>query len=211
MRRPALIFDFGNVVAYFDYTRACDVYGSRLGVSGSKLLDRLRRRGFPALLRGFETGRISSEEFSARFRSLAELEITHDEFAAAWTEIFWLNEPVAELLSALKARGYPLVLGSNTNALHASRFVDQFAGTLGHFDRLVLSHEIGHLKPSAEFYHECARAAGAPACDCLFIDDLAENVAGARAAGLNAIKYRDVWTLIADLTRLGVEVANGGG
>ena len=24
-RRPALIFDFGNVVAFFDYTRACEI------------------------------------------------------------------------------------------------------------------------------------------------------------------------------------------
>ena len=98
------------------------------------------------------------------------------------------------------------MLGSNTNDLHAAQFRRQFAETLGHFDRLVLSYEIGHIKPTADFYLACAEAAGAPPGECVFIDDLAENIEGARAAGLVGLVFRDVPTLIADLAALGVEV-----
>ena len=45
-----------------------------------------------------------------------------------------------------------------------------------------------------------------PAASCVFIDDIAENVEGARRAGLTALHYVDTPTLIADLRRAGVEV-----
>lgn len=204
-RRPALIFDFGNVVAFFDHSRACESFGRRVGLTGPAFLDRLRERGFIPLLQSYERGAISSEMFSRSVAALAELEIPHDEFAAAWSDIFWLNEPVATLLRTLKAQGYTLVLGSNTNDLHASQFRAQFADTLAVLDAIVLSHEVGHIKPSSEFYLACAEAAGAAPADCVFIDDLAENVEGARAAGLQAVQFGDVPSLLSDLSGLGVQ------
>jgi epoxide hydrolase-like predicted phosphatase len=207
MRSPALIFDFGNVVAHFDYRKACEHYGRRLGITGEAFLERVRREGFSELVREYESGQISAEAFSRGVCALAGLDIAHDEFAAAWSDIFWLNRPVAELVASLKRRGYTLVLGSNTNDLHAAQFRSQFADTLAHFDRLVLSYEIGHIKPSAHFYHACAEAAGRMPAECVFIDDLAENVEGARAAGLSAIHFRDVPSLLPELRALGVEVS----
>jgi FMN phosphatase YigB (HAD superfamily) len=203
---PALIFDFGNVVAFFDYRRACEALGAPLGLSGAALLDRVRAAGFAPLVRRYESGEISAEAFSASLGALAGLEIPHAAFAAAWSDIFWPNEPIARLIAGLKARGYRLVLGSNTNDLHAAHFRRQFAATLAHFDRLVLSYEVGHSKPSGEFFDACVAAAGVPPAACVFIDDLPENVAGARARGLTGLLYRDVPTLVADLRGLGVEV-----
>lgn len=202
--RLALIFDFGNVVAHFDYNRAADVLGRRAGLTGAALMERVRGRGFAQLVREFESGRIAAEEFSRGMAELAGLEFSHAEFAAAWADIFTLNEPVARLVAELKACGHRLVLGSNTNDLHAAQFRRQFAGTLAHFDRLVLSYEVGHVKPASEFYLACATAADAAPADCVFIDDLAENVEGARAAGLAALLYREPAELRADLRRLGV-------
>ena len=206
MRRPALIFDFGNVVAFFDYRRACAVLGAPLGLSSAELFGRVRARGFAPLARRYESGQISAEEFSRGLCTLAGLEIPHPAFAEAWADIFSPNEPIARLIAGLKAQGYRLVLGSNTNDLHAVQFRRQFAATLAHFDRLVLSYEIGHVKPAAEFYRACAEAAGVPPAACVFIDDLPENVAGAEAAGLVGLLYRDVPALIDDLRTLGVEI-----
>ena len=207
-RTPALIFDFGNVVAHFDYRVACATLGRPLGLSGEALLERVRGLGFSPLVQEYESGKISAEAFSRGFCDLVGLEITHDEFARAWVDIFRLNEPIAEVVADLKRRGYTLVLGSNTNDLHAVQFRRQFAATLAHFDRLILSYEIGHIKPSAAFYHACAEAAGDPPSECLFIDDLPENVAGARAAGMEGVVFRDVPSLLDALRGLGVEVAD---
>jgi glucose-1-phosphatase len=205
-RTPALIFDFGNVVAFFDYRKACETYGRRLGISGDSFLERVKSVGFSPLVQRYESGQITAEEFSRGVCDLAGLEIPHEEFAAAWSDIFWLNEPIARLVASLKRLGYTLVLGSNTNDLHATQFRRQFAETLAHFDRLVLSYEVGHIKPSAEFYLTCVEAAGATPETSVFIDDVPENVEGARAAGLHGVVFRDVPTLLEDLRARGVEL-----
>jgi glucose-1-phosphatase len=207
-RTPALIFDFGNVVAYFDYRKACETLGRPHGLGGDAFLERARGLGLTPMVQRYESGQITAETFSGDVRALLGLEIGHDAFAAAWADIFWLNEPIGRLVADLKRRGYTLVLGSNTNDLHAAQFRRQFAETLGHFDRLVLSYEIGHIKPASAFYHACAEAAGAPPADCVFIDDLPENVEGARAAGLVGVVFRDVPSLLEALRGLGVEVAD---
>lgn len=208
MRTPVLIFDFGNVVAHFDYLRACERFVEGLALTGPALMDRLRERGFDALLAEFECGRVSAEEFVPRTMKLADLEISHEDFVIGWQDIFWLNKPVARLLAHLKERGYTLLLGSNTNVLHATHFRRQFDMTLELFDHLVLSYEIGHMKPSPEFYAACVAASNAPAGSCVFIDDRLENVEAARQAGMTAIHFTDEPPLVAALEELGVEVAN---
>ena len=209
MRRPALIFDFGNVVAHFDYRKAASKLGSKLGLSGEELLERLRPLGFSDLLKTYESGKISAEAFSRGVSDLIGLAISHDEFVAAWADIFRANDSLAPLFGFFKGKGYTLVLGSNTNDLHAAQFRRQFAESLGHFDRLVLSYEVGHVKPSTAFYLACAEAAGADPGDCVFIDDLPENVEGARAAGLVGLLYQSTDRLLVDLEAIGVEVPTG--
>ena len=78
---------------------------------------------------------------------LAGLEMSFEEFEVDWADIFTLNEPVARLVAALKEQGYTLVLGSNTNVLHANFYRRKFQETLDHFDHLVFSYEIGQIKP----------------------------------------------------------------
>ena len=211
MREPVLIFDFGNVVCFFDYLRACEAFGRGLGMPGPVLRQLLQERGFAQLHNRFEEGRIEPEEFAAQVMALAGLELPYEDFVRGWEDIFWLNEPVARLLAFLKSRGYSLLLGSNTNILHSTFFLRRFAPTFDGFDRFILSHEVGHMKPDRRFYQACVAAAGVPAASCLFIDDLPENVEGARRAGLIGLRYVETPALIADLRSHGVEVPPGEG
>jgi len=206
MRTPAMIFDFGNVIAFFDYAKAASKLGAHLGLSGDELLDRLRPLGFAQLHQDFERGQLSALEFTTQVSALISLAITHDEFAAAWNDIFTANESIIPVIEQLKAQGYRLILGSNTNDLQAVHFRKQFASTLAHFDHLVMSHEVKRLKPHRDFYLACAEAAGLPPSDCIFIDDLAENVEGARSAGLQGILYESTESLIGKMRKLGVVV-----
>ena len=66
----------------------------------------------------------------------------------------------------------------------------EFVPPFDQFDRLVLSHEVGHMKPDRTLLRSlrCRREAFR-ASSCVFIDDLLENVEGARRAGLDAIPY----------------------
>lgn len=204
--RPALIFDFGNVIAFFDYGRACERVARTLGLTGKALLARARGAGLVPLVERYEQGQLDDRAFAGAFCRMTGVDLSFEEFAAAWADIFWLNEPVARLIEELDAQGYTLALGSNTNAIHARHFCRVFADTLDRFDHWVFSYEIGHAKPAAVFFQACTAALGAPPGDCVFIDDLPANVAGARAAGLEAIRFRDVPDLLVALHRLGIEV-----
>lgn len=206
MREPVLIFDFGNVVGFFDYLRACERFAALVSMSGPDFRDRLVARGFPRLLAEFESGRIPPESFATSLMDLSDVQLPYDDFVRAWEDIFWPNVPVAALIRALKAKGYRLFLGSNTNVLHATFYRRQFAATLDFFDGLILSYEVGHLKPARAFFDACVRAAGVPAASCIFIDDMPENVEGAREAGLTAIHYASDEALLADLRHVGVEI-----
>src|SRR5262245_32291465 len=132
-KRPAIIFDFGNVLAYFDYDRVGETLGKPLGLAGRAFVDEARARGFTPLHIQYESGKLTSEEFSRAFCELMGLDVSHSEFAAAWEDIFWLNEPVAALAAQLKALGHTLVLGSNTNDLHATFYRRKFCDALAPF------------------------------------------------------------------------------
>src|SRR5262249_43818867 len=151
----------------------------------------------------YETGRITSEQFLREVRELCGFRCPVDELAAAWADIFQPNHEVCALIPVLKDR-YPLLLGSNTNDLHARQFCRQFADTLRHFRHLVLSHQVGTRKPHLAFFEHCVERAERPASECLFIDDLAANVEAARRVGLEAIVYKDCEDLLAQFRRLGI-------
>ncbi len=209
MREAVLIFDFGNVIAFFDYLLAWEKFGHGLGLTGLELRELLEERGLAELHRRFESGGMAPEEFAVSLMALGEFELPYAEFVTIWRDIFWLNEPVARLIGSLKTSGYTLLLGSNTNVIHSTYFRHKFVPPFDQFDRFVLSHEVGHMKPDRRFYEACVEESNVPAASCVFIDDMAENVEGARQAGLEAIQYLTTPELIDDLRRLGVEVPSG--
>jgi len=206
MRVPVLMFDFGNVLGFFDYSTVFHSFGLKLGLSAEQFEAMMYERGAARLGLEFERGRLTAEEFARQVTELAGLEMSFEEFAVHWPDIFTLNEPVARLAAALKQRGYTLLLGSNTNVLHARFYRRRFAAALAPFDHFVFSYEIGELKPTPAFFKACVNLVGAPSGSCIFIDDAPANVEGARASGLQAVHYRDTPSLIAELRRLGVEV-----
>lgn len=207
MSLPAVMFDFGNVLGFFDYGIIHGKLGARLGLTADAFRELAEAKGLKSLLAEFEAGAIEPEEFSARAQRAVGLDIPFERFVADWEDIFELNEPVAAIAAALKAGGHELVLGSNTNALHAAFYRRKFHEALAPFDHVILSHDVKAMKPGEAFFRACVAAVGRPASECVFIDDVEENVQGAREAGLMGVVYRDPAGLVADLRRLGIEAS----
>ena len=76
----------------------------------------------------------------------------------------------------LKSCGYAFAVGFEYQRAACDAFRRQFASTIDLFDHLILSYEVGCMKPDARFYQAAVAAAGVPAESCVFIDDLPENV-----------------------------------
>lgn len=195
-----IIFDFGNVIGFFDYGRAGARLARHCDLSADAIVAAVR--GDP-LHDDYESGRLSTPEFLCRARDLCRFRGSDDELIDAYVDIFWPNHDVIALLPRLHGK-YRLLLGSNTSELHTCQFRRQFADALKVFDGMVLSHEVGVRKPKAAFFERCLGLASCAPAECVFIDDLPANVAGAVACKMNGIVYRDIADLAARFTGLGI-------
>jgi glucose-1-phosphatase len=198
----AIIFDFGNVVGFFDHRRALE----KLRPFTTLTTEEMYQSVYVGPLEDqIERGQLAPPVYLRHVRDLWRLQCDVDFLAHVVGDVFWANPEVCELIPKLKGR-YRLVLGSNTNAIHARRFLTQFADVLRDFDALVLSHEIGTRKPDAEFFQYCQLQARAPASECVFVDDLTANIDGARRAGLHGIVYEPNGGLAEQFGALGIPV-----
>lgn len=198
-----VFLDFGNVVAFFDHGRTIQ---RLLPHTNRTPADLLALMYTDDLAVRYECGLVTTDEVYAVGRDQGGLRCTREEFEAAFCDIFWPNPPMADLVARLKANGYRLVLASNTNAAHYARYSQQFRAELSHFDAVVVSHEAGARKPDGRFFEYAHRFAGCAKEECVFVDDVAENVAAARAFGWKAVQYTTFAEAVAGLKELGVKV-----
>ena len=92
-----------------------------------------------------------------------------------------------ELLHALKQRGTPIGLVSNSPLAFVRRSL-QIAGFHDRFDVVVSAHEVAAPKPAPDPYLEaCARLGVEPGPEIVALEDSPTGVAAARAAGLTVI------------------------
>ena len=173
-------------------------------LSTQEIRERIRATG---LVPRFETGLIEPEEFVEKIAAALGISLTTSEFAVIWNSIF-LSETLVteEMLEELK-RSYRLILLSNTNAIHFEGLEANYP-ILRHFDHQVLSHRVKMMKPDPGIYLHAATLAECSPEECLFIDDLPENVEGARAVGMHAVVFRSAEELNRDFERFGVLCAS---
>lgn len=92
-----------------------------------------------------------------------------------------------ELLHALKQRGTPIGLVSNSPLAFVQRSLE-IAGFVDRFDVVVSAHEVAAPKPAPDPYLEACRRLGVePGPDVVALEDSPTGVAAARAAGLTVI------------------------
>lgn len=92
-----------------------------------------------------------------------------------------------ELLHALKQRGTPVGLVSNSPLVFVRRSLE-IAGFADRFDVVLSAHEVAAPKPAPDPYLEACRRLGVPASPSVVaLEDSPTGVAAARAAGLTVI------------------------
>ena len=198
-----IVFDFGNVIGFFSRRRAAEQLAA-YGPPGLSIEELMRFIFFTDLEPAFESGRLTGSHVLAELRKTFGLVGTDDQLGLAHADMFTPNQAVCDLIPQLAGR-YTLALLSNTNELHYRQFRGQFAGVLDSFDRLFVSHEMGLRKPDPAIYHHVSDWANVAPSECVFVDDLPENVEAARACGWHGIVYRAEDDLAAALRALGVE------
>ena len=115
-----------------------------------------------------------------------------------------IGDPVAgtvEIMKRLKEAGYPVYGLSNwsseTFPMVRNKFI--FFDLL---DDIVISGEVGQIKPEPEIYEIALQRIGRPANECLFIDDLLANIEQARKMGFAVVHFQSPEQLETELKNL---------
>lgn len=143
----------------------------------------------------------TTTELTAKFAGYADLIA---QYAPRWLETIPGPMPgMIELVEDLDAAGVPLFAITN----FSSEFWAMFRPTAPVFDRfrdIVVSGEEKLMKPDPAIYALALRRFGLAAGEGLFVDDRADNVAAAQAAGLIGHRFTGAAGLRAYLADLGI-------
>jgi putative hydrolase of the HAD superfamily len=197
----SVISDLGRVVLWFDN----GVFLRKLAARAGKPFEKVKAivHGDLGLIRRFDGGAVTPEEFHAQVTAAVGAVMAYDEFYEIYNDIFTPNPPAIDVLARIKAAGHNTLLLSNTDPERFG-FVRRRFPEILFFDGYVLSYELKLLKPDPAIYLAAARLAGATPAECVFIDDMEENVRGAVETGLAGIRYTLETDLAAELKKLGL-------
>lgn len=180
-----LLVDFGGVLTsnVFDSFRE---FCEREGLDPNTV-KRMFREDPEALdlLRRLERGELTEDKFSEQFAPLLGVEDS-DGLVDRLFAGMGPDEPMLEAVRCARAGG--VRTGLISNSWGAGRYDRDVFPEL--FDGVVISGEVGMHKPEPEIFRLDAARIGVRAQDCVFVDDLRENCAGAEEVGMTAVLHR---------------------
>ena len=182
-----VVFDFGGVLVRWQPEA---VIASFYTDEPSRALLRdavIRHPDWIDLDRGTLSEPAAIERFAARMgRPAAEMRALMQHIKDSLTP---LPDSIA-LLEELAQRGVPLYGLSNMSAPIFALLKSRH----GHWDRfrgIVVSGEIGLVKPDPEIFHHLAKCYGLVPAETVFIDDHVPNIESARRLGFRTIHFVD--------------------
>ena len=190
----AIVFDLGNVLIPFDFGIAIEKLNRAETGLGDRFMEFYKSNYY--FHRDFERGKISENDFIKKMLEATDHKIDADTFCRYYADIFSLNEDVISLLPVLK-KDYKLYLLSNTDSIHKKYGWEKY-DFLEYFDKLILSFEVGSVKPEGIIYRAVEKVSRFPSEEHFYIDDMQEYVDGAGRIGWDAVQFVDYQILIND-------------
>ena len=201
-RVTVAVFDIGNVLLHWDPR----LLYRKLFKDEATMEWFLAEVCSPSFNLELDAGRPFSEaiaDLTGRFPDYAEEIRAYDD---RWLETtLGLMTDSAEILQTLRRNGVRNYAITNFSAEKFS-LVRAIYPILAGFDGIVVSGEDYIVKPDPAIYRLLLGRYGLAAADCLFIDDSAKNVAGARAIGMQAHLFECASGLRAELLRHGFAI-----
>ena len=196
-----LYFDLGKVLLDFDHEIGCQQIAAISDCSAETAHSVLFDSG---LENSFETGLLDADQFHEQFCQASGGAPNKGDFLTACSDIFSLNTSMMPLVGQLAAVGFPMGILSNTCSAHWEHVFNKYSFLSNNFRDFIVSYESKSMKPDPKIYSDAIELANHPANEIFFIDDKPENVAGAIAAGMDAVLYTTASQAIVDLQSRGI-------
>jgi epoxide hydrolase-like predicted phosphatase len=191
----AVIFDFGGVLVRMVDDRPRLKLAEKLGVPLSRLDD--------LVFFSNSAQKASKGEFKVgqHWKAVGEALGIQPEDMPGFLEQYWSADDVNwELLDFIRNLHPRYKLGLLSNAwddlrqtMHTRWDID------GLFDELIISAEIGLVKPDPRIFHLALERLCVQPSEAVFVDDMQVNVQAARQQGLTGIQFLDTQQTLADL------------
>jgi epoxide hydrolase-like predicted phosphatase len=196
----AVVFDLGKVLLDFDYSIAARRFAEQSKMPSEKI------RGYidssPLLVR-LETGQLTTTQFYREVCAVTGFGGSLADFTAFFADVFIPIQPMVELQAALRRRGLPTYVFSNTNDIAISHIRRNFP-FYANFDGYILSYEHGVMKPDATLYEVVERMCGRRGREILYLDDRPENIAAGAERGWLAILHESPDKSLAAIKKAGL-------
>jgi putative hydrolase of the HAD superfamily len=201
--RPGLVlFDLDGVLADYDRAARCQAMADAAGASMDAMFEAMFGDG------GFEhltdRGELGLDGSLAGLRERHGWHLAAEGYLGARRLATRVRPPMLALCRELQAQARIAVFTNNGDWVleHLGTIAPELPPLFG--DSIMCSGVIKASKPDPEAFLACLRRLRhEPPADTLFIDDNADNVAGARRAGLDAVLFTDIATLRAQVRARG--------
>lgn len=191
-----IIFDIGDVLIDFNDKQYISYITEKLHINlkeFAKSLEPLINKMEYGTLRLQDAKAMLSKRFRVSKRSL--------EWIESYRRIAKLNKPIFKLANSLSKR-YKIALLSNVGR---ARYIEGLRLLNGiSADGIFASCYIKMRKPEPRIYRRVLRKMDVKPSEAIFIDNLKENVAGARKVGIESIKFTDYRHLVSSLRQLNI-------
>ena len=196
----AIVFDMGGVVLNAKIEQAYEILSKKLSIDKIKF-DKVKSK----YIKEAQNGNISTEELIRNIST--ELNIDEKRLKDVWeesySEVMLIDNNIINLVKSLKKNGYITALITNTIEMHSQ--LNKKRGVYSEFSPVILSNEVGLVKPQEEIYSLMLKKLNLKPDECIFIDDREEHLMPARKIGFNSILFKDVKQLKDELNKLGVK------
>ncbi|MBN2364648.1 MAG: HAD family phosphatase [Calditrichaeota bacterium] len=181
-----VIFDLGNVLIHIhpheviaEFTRRCNLP-----------TEKIQRFYLSELHMNFMEGKHNGKEFYSLMMDTFPCDLSNSEFINIWNRV--IGEPkdgIDQLVQELKSE-YTLCICSNTDIWHWQKVL-KTVDFIRDFTHYFLSFELKYGKPNPVVYKHVLDTLSAAGDECVFIDDIAENIEAAQEFGIQGIVAED--------------------
>jgi putative hydrolase of the HAD superfamily len=193
----AVFFDLGGVIVRTEFQAPRQHLAERLGMEYEDLVKLVFDS--PSSIQASH-GEISDKEHWAEVtkrlrRPAAETEAIREEFFAGDV----VDREIVEFLRSLRPDYFVGLISNAWPDLReyiASQKIDDA------FDHMVISGEVGVMKPEARIYQLALEQAGVSPKEAIFVDDVYENIEGCERVGIKGIHFKDPESALKQLKTL---------
>lgn len=180
-----IIFDWGNVICFFDVKGFNKKISAHLKVDESlfqkvELKNRLKH----------DLGEITTKQFVENICNGISRKMSVDDYYSLATRFKHkkLNEQIIPIIKQLKKK-YKIFLLSNSNKRMFEELMKSDIRFL--FDKILISFQVGIKKPDKMFFDLLLKGTNYSFKDCLIVDDREDVCIAAKSYGMSSITFRN--------------------